>query len=115
MGERLRAEAQWIGDATIQGRLYRVSWYPCVVSSETPADLVHGEIYRLADPAASLAWLDAYEGITRDNSSVTESGEYERVERPAKLEQSGATLVCWTYLYRRPITALEPIPSGRWT
>ena len=36
MGVRLRREARLIGAASIQGRLYRVSWYPGLVEAATP-------------------------------------------------------------------------------
>ncbi len=114
MGERLRAEATLLGMASVQGQLYRISWYPGVIDSETPSHRVYGEIYRLDNPTASLAWLDAYEGVTRDTTSVTEPDEYERAERPACLAASGANIDCWIYLYQRPIAKLERIASGRW-
>lgn len=114
MGERLRAEAALVGSATVQGRLYRVSWYPAIIESSADADRVHGEVYRLENPAASLAWLDAYEGLTRDASSVTEPDEYQRVERPARLASNHDIINAWVYLYRHPVTGLGHIASGRW-
>ena len=65
MGRRPRAEAALLGPATVRGRLYRVSWYPGFVPGGRDDDVVHGEVYRMADPTASLAWLDEYEGIAR--------------------------------------------------
>jgi gamma-glutamylcyclotransferase (GGCT)/AIG2-like uncharacterized protein YtfP len=114
MGIRLRTEASLIGSASIQGRLYRISWYPGVVESDEPSEQVHGEVYRLNDPAASLCWLDAYEGITRDATSVTTPDEYERAERQVHLAASGDNIKSWIYLYRRPVAAHEHIASGRW-
>jgi gamma-glutamylcyclotransferase (GGCT)/AIG2-like uncharacterized protein YtfP len=114
MGDRLRTEATLIGTATFLGRLYRISWYPGVVESKEPSEQVHGEIYRFNDPSNSLAWLDAYEGITRDATSVTSPDEYERVERQARLAASGKNIKSWIYLYRRPIVAHAHIASGRW-
>ena len=42
MGERLRREARLVGEATIPGRLYKISWYPGVVASPEPGERVHG-------------------------------------------------------------------------
>lgn len=114
MGERLRAEARLVGPATVQGRLYRVSWYPGVVLSEDAADRVHGEIYRLSNPAATLAWLDEYEAITPGTLGVAADDEYERqtvtVTRP---DGSGHT--AWMYVYRRDPTGVTRVASGVWT
>jgi gamma-glutamylcyclotransferase (GGCT)/AIG2-like uncharacterized protein YtfP len=111
MGERLRAEAQLIGAATIQGRLYRVSWYPGVVESADPGDRVHGEVYVLGDPGRALAWLDAYEGIAADNDA---SAEYTRLERPVRLA-TGEETAAWVYLYRKDVSGLALVAEGRWS
>lgn len=113
MGDKLRREATLVGAASIQGRLYRVSWYPGVVLSDNPADHVYGEVYRLAEPLASLRWLDEYEGITPGPTGVAESDQYERRIVRVRLE-SGEPLDAWMYLYRRPVTDLERVASGHW-
>jgi gamma-glutamylcyclotransferase (GGCT)/AIG2-like uncharacterized protein YtfP len=109
MGERLAREAERLGEATIQGRLYAISWYPGVVESETAGEQAHGEVYRLNDAAAALAWLDEYEG-----SAPAGPNEYERVERPVKLTD-GRTILAWVYLYRASVAKAARIDSGRWT
>ena len=111
MGDRLRAEATRVGPAIVRGALYRVSWYPGVVGDPDGAE-AHGEVYRLADPAVSLAWLDAYEGVAQGASSVAAADEYRRVE--ATVVCNGAALAAWIYLYRRNPAGLERIASGRW-
>jgi gamma-glutamylcyclotransferase (GGCT)/AIG2-like uncharacterized protein YtfP len=111
MGERLRQEARLIGAATIQGRLYRVSWYPGLVEAADPAHRVHGEVYALDDPAASLAWLDAYEGIVLQERAAN---DYERFERPVRLA-GGDELAAWVYLYQRDVAGLSLVAGGRWT
>jgi len=111
MGERLRAEARLIGPATIQGRLYRVSWYPGVSETTDPEERVHGELYALDHPARALAWLDAYEGIAPGSR---ESGEYIRVERPVRLD-SGEEITAWVYLYQKDVSQLSLVAGGHWT
>jgi gamma-glutamylcyclotransferase (GGCT)/AIG2-like uncharacterized protein YtfP len=119
MGERLRGAADLVGAAHVQGRLYRVSWYPCAILSDDAADHVHGEVYRLRDAPHGLQWLDEYEGITPGTTTpgptgVAASDEYMRRLVPVRLD-SGATCEAWMYLYRRPVEGLVLVPSGRWT
>jgi len=110
MGARLRAQARLLGPASIQGRLYRVSWYPGAVASTDPGHRVHGEVYVLADPAPTMAWLDAYEGIDRADA---EAAEYRRVEVAARLA-AGEVLAAWAYLYARDVSGLQEVAGGRW-
>jgi len=110
MGERLRREARLVGAATIQGRLYRISWYPGAVGSRDPGECVHGEVYALAQPSRALAWLDRYEGIA---PGATRSAAYERVERPARLAP-GEEIAAWVYLYLGDVAGLSIVPDGRW-
>jgi gamma-glutamylcyclotransferase (GGCT)/AIG2-like uncharacterized protein YtfP len=106
----LRREARLIGPATIQGRLHDRGRYPVLISSDDVADIVHGELLEIADPAVTLLWLDAYEGIGRD---AKQADEYSRVKTSAKLSAGGETSA-WVYLFQRPVTGLPRIRSGRW-
>jgi gamma-glutamylcyclotransferase (GGCT)/AIG2-like uncharacterized protein YtfP len=112
-GERLRREASLLGAATLQARLYRVSWYPGITLSDDAADLVHGEVYRLATPGASLRWLDEYEGIAPGASSVAPTDDYERRVCRVNLD-AGREHEAWVYLYQRDTRALERVVDGRW-
>ncbi len=110
MGARLSRQAQLLGEATIRGRLYDLGRYPGLTETDDPAHVVHGEVYTLNSPTATLPWLDAYEGIAKDASR----NEYERCERAVHLA-SGGEVTAWVYLYRAPVKGLAPIPDGRWT
>jgi gamma-glutamylcyclotransferase (GGCT)/AIG2-like uncharacterized protein YtfP len=110
MGARLGREARLVGPATIQGRLYRIAWYPGVVETPGAEERVHGELYALNSPMASLTWLDAYEGLVPGSPH---HGEYVRVERPALLAD-GTSHTAWVYLYQGKASGLTPIPDGRW-
>ena len=112
-GHRLRQEATLVAPAVINGQLYRVSWYPALRPALAECDRVHGEVYRLNDSAASLAWLDEYEGITQGGSSAAASDEYLRVERQVTLAD-GACLNVWVYLYRRPLPESAFVADGIW-
>jgi gamma-glutamylcyclotransferase (GGCT)/AIG2-like uncharacterized protein YtfP len=56
----LRAEAEFVGPATVPGSIYRVEHYPAW--KPEPAGIVRGELYRLTNPERTLAALDDYEG-----------------------------------------------------
>lgn len=88
--ELLRASADYLGPANIQGSLYRVAHYPAY--REEPEGTVTGELYRLRDPEATLARLDEYE-----------DDEFERV-----LTSRG----WWIYRYRFPLPEESRIVSG---
>jgi len=110
MGRRLAREARCLGEASLRGRLYTISWYPGLVDAGGEDDRVWGEVFRLDDPARALAWLDAYEGITPGSPA---RGEYARLQRSVRLA-TGAELSAWVYVYRRDVAGLRPVPGGRW-
>lgn len=107
--QQLSAEADSLGPATIDGHLYRISWYPGLAEG---GGRVHGEVFRLRAPQASIVWLDTYEGIVMDEPDQNRH-EYERVIRTVTLH-SGATLEAWVYLYRKDVAGLVPVADGRW-
>jgi gamma-glutamylcyclotransferase (GGCT)/AIG2-like uncharacterized protein YtfP len=106
-GARLGREAAALKPARIVGKLYRISWYPGLVPSDDPRDVVHGELVTLRDAAASLVWLDAYENLDK-------SDEYERVRRAVSLDD-GTRRDAWVYLYRWPVDPGARVASGRWS
>jgi gamma-glutamylcyclotransferase (GGCT)/AIG2-like uncharacterized protein YtfP len=107
---RLAREGRVLGAATLQGQLYDLGRYPGVTDSPDPADLVHGELIELLDAAASLLWLDAYEGI---RPGATVSNEYVREERLVQSAE-GAPMSAWVYLYCRDASRMPRILDGRW-
>lgn len=106
--ERLAREARSLGAATLAGRLVDLGRYPGLVVGGD--GVVHGEALRLADPEATLTWLDAYEGIVPGRRELA---EYERAERTIRL-QTGQDVTAWVYVYLRDIAAKAEIPGGRW-
>ena len=102
-----------VGPGTFQGKLYDLGNYPAAIPSNDPADLIHGEVYLLHDPSATLALLDQYEACTPTDP---EPHEYVRVVLPIKMEND-EILPAQVYLYNRPVDALTPVASGdylRW-
>lgn len=98
----LDRSAQFLGTARVQGRLYRVQWYPGMTLKAKTDEWVVGDVFRLRDPA-TLAALDQYEG----------ANEYQRVLATAVLE-GGNRVRCWVYEYIGRVTAERRIESGDW-
>ena len=110
MGDRLQREARLLGEASTEGQLFSLGKYPGLVEAAGSGARVHGEVYALNAPAASLAWLDAYEGIVPGDGG---RNDYQRVERLARLA-SGEEIPVWVYVYRKPVAASSLVPGGRW-
>jgi gamma-glutamylcyclotransferase (GGCT)/AIG2-like uncharacterized protein YtfP len=99
LADLLWERADFAGNATVKGRLYRVGRYAGLVWGE---GVVHGELARLREAEHLLRELDAYEGE-----------EYERVRCKACVE-TGGTVEAMVYLYRGSLEAAEAIASGYW-
>ena len=97
-----------LGKATFHGKLYRISHYPGVVSSDHHSDQVHGEVYELLDANATFYYLDDYEGYWLNNEA---DSDYLRRKVTVKLAD-GSLQSVWTYLYNLPIEGLDRIESG---
>jgi gamma-glutamylcyclotransferase (GGCT)/AIG2-like uncharacterized protein YtfP len=104
----LARHAEFVGDATFQGKLYRNAVYPAAVPSDDPADAVRGEVYRLHDPDSVLPRLDEYEEC---GPGFAEPTEYIRTIQEVRLG-NGEKRRAWIYLYNWPVKDLEPVPSG---
>jgi gamma-glutamylcyclotransferase (GGCT)/AIG2-like uncharacterized protein YtfP len=97
----LAAQARFLDNARMAGRLYHLGRYPGAVSSNTPGEWIRGEVFRLDHPARVLPVLDAYEGP-----------RFERAATQAHLA-SGSQINAWVYFYRvKP--AGPHIVSGLW-
>jgi gamma-glutamylcyclotransferase (GGCT)/AIG2-like uncharacterized protein YtfP len=110
MALRLAAESTIIAPATIGGRLYDLGDYPAAVPSSEAAERVHGVLLRLHDPAASLHWLDDYEGCGKND---VEPHAYQRVIAQARLE-CGQESYAWIYYYRWPLGDALHLAGGRY-
>lgn len=96
-GHRLGA-ARRLGDATIQGCLYRIDWYPGLVLGLD--GIVFGEVYEVAP--CDIAALDTYEG-----------SEYLRIKAEVTMA-NGKICEAWVWEYQESIEGLERIVSGNW-
>ncbi|KWV53241.1 hypothetical protein AS156_08355 [Bradyrhizobium macuxiense] len=109
MAKLLSANADFLGEARCRGRLHLVKHYPGLVTSDDPADIVHGELFRLRVRDAMLHEFDMYEACGEGFPPPT---EYVRELLPVTLAD-GSVSVAWTYLYNWPVTNLPRIASGR--
>ena len=97
----LRERGELLGTATVPGSIYRIGHYPGFRPEPHPASsgTVHGEVFRLADPAPVLAQLDAYE-----------DAEFTRVLTAVEL--NGQPVTAWVYRFDAPLPPDSLIESG---
>jgi gamma-glutamylcyclotransferase (GGCT)/AIG2-like uncharacterized protein YtfP len=103
----LASAAEFIGEASFQGCMFRVGRYPGVVESVNPRDQVTGDVFRIRQGDPILGKLDRYEGCDRSDPAAP----YTREVRQVTLI-SGRRVNAWVYLYQRPTERLERIVSG---
>lgn len=110
MRARLQRESEYLGAATMPGRLFDLGRYPGLVAATKADEWVCGEVVRLADAARSLRWLDAYEGVRPNDATSL----YERALRTVQLA-TGDKIDAWVYLYRGDVSRARHLPDGRWS
>lgn len=93
------AAAEFVAAGTINGRLYRIDWYPGLVLDDA-AGVIAGEIYQVS-PAA-LEELDCFEGC-----------EYRRLRTKVRLPD-GEELSAWVWEWLGPVDEIRRITSGDW-
>jgi len=109
MARLLSANADFLGEASCRGRLYKVKHYPGLVLSEDARDIVHGELYRLRAPEDLLREFDMYEAC---GEGFPEPTQYVRRMLALRLAD-GSAGDAWTYIYNWPVEKLTRIESGR--
>lgn len=110
MSDFLWRNADYVGAATVQGRLYLVDDYPGLVASALASDSVMGEVARLRDCEYMLNRLDAYEGF---DPGARESSEFVRIQSGVRLS-GGDEIKVWLYFYNCPVTDLTWLRSGNY-
>jgi len=108
MFQLLAKQANFVGTASYQGKLYKIDDYPGVVPSKNKTDLVQGEVYQLHDADFILQQLDDYEEC---GPSYLQPTEYVRELCEVRL-QNDQIIQAWLYRYNRPTDTLELLPSG---
>lgn len=105
---------------TIAGRLVDLGPYPGLRPAPSSRERVHGVVYRLADPARTLAVIDAYEGIqpasARGRSAPAANArvgqEYVRSRVQVRVAGEEGLWSAWAYLYIGPMQLAVPIVGG---
>jgi gamma-glutamylcyclotransferase (GGCT)/AIG2-like uncharacterized protein YtfP len=108
MHQLLAKYAEFVDDATYQGKLYKIHTYPGAVPSDDPNDVVPGEVFLLHQSDVALALLDQYEEF---GPEFPEPNEYSRLKQTVALK-SGRTVMAWVYLYNHSTESLELIESA---
>jgi gamma-glutamylcyclotransferase (GGCT)/AIG2-like uncharacterized protein YtfP len=108
----LREESDYLGRASVIGRLYRVDWYPGLIirDKDRGGGVVRGEVFRLRDAEALLEVIDSYEGCGAEDPRQS---EFSRARTAAVLD-SGEIVACWIYVYTGHINGKTLIESGDW-
>jgi gamma-glutamylcyclotransferase (GGCT)/AIG2-like uncharacterized protein YtfP len=92
-----------LGRATIQGRLFNLGEYPGVILSNSPADIVPGELFQFPDDPMILARLDAYEDFRPDNPGRSLFLRQRVYATLLDNPDVGKKVACWVYTYNRPL------------
>lgn len=101
--------ADYIGMASMPGKLYEVNNYPgAIVGTANSQFRIQGEVYRLRDAESLFQSLDDYEECS---ASFPIPHEYRRCKKTVVLAEASA-LLAWIYLYNRPANELEWIVHG---
>ena len=72
MARLLSANADFLGEASCRGKLYKVKHYPGLVLSDDSSEAVFGELYRLRQPNELLGEFDMYEACGEGFPEPTE-------------------------------------------
>ncbi len=104
----LQARAQFLGEASASGRLYRLGRFPGAVFDPRSRAKVRGEVFRL-NAASILDALDAYEGC-RPEDAQPQPFRREVIEI---VLSRGGTLSAWAYPVAGKVSGRPLIVSGR--
>lgn len=107
MSDFLFENAEFVSEASYQGRLYLVSHYPGVIPSADPSDRVVGDVYKI-EKDLIFRELDQFEGVGEEFSSPN---EYRRVKQQIGIAGS-KEIDCWIYLYNHPTSGCKRIFNG---
>ncbi|MGZ8191044.1 MAG: gamma-glutamylcyclotransferase family protein [Methylococcaceae bacterium] len=97
--------AEFVDNACYRGKLYNISYYPGVIPSHDPDDVVFGEVYLLQCADFVIASLDQYEECGPD---FPEPNEYIRKQQDIFLG-NGDIVTAWVYIYNHSTEGLEQI------
>ncbi len=99
--------AEFIGMATYQGKMYNLGEYPGIVPSSNDSDIVLGELYKLTNPLRLVKILDEYEEYYPENE---EDSVFLRKE--IEVSVADTTYQSYGYVYNRLVEGVPVIESG---
>ncbi len=105
----LQKNAKYLGEAKVKGELYKIDFYPGLVSGD---DWVYGEVYQLKNTESTLHFLDQYEDYQEGD---TENSLYLRQETSVVLLKEKKSLQCTTYYYNKSIEGLIKYTDGKFS
>ncbi len=108
MSRFLSLNSSVFSKAYIQGKLYKIFWFPGVVLSEDASEKVYGTLFQLHNVSDTLRFLDDYEGFYESN---IEESLFRREITTVFLE-NGNSIDAWVYLYNQNIENKQRILSG---
>lgn len=108
MSKFLASHARFIDSGYFHGKLFKISWFPGAVLSESEDDRVYGAIFELESALEVFKFLDAYEGFNENNKL---SSLFIRTQIKVFLK-NGDAISAWVYLYNQKITNELQIISG---
>lgn len=101
------AGAEFLSEATVTGRLYRIDWYPGLVLDEAGGE-IHGEVYSVGPEL--LADLDVFEGVS---AGEVEGSEYRRIESVV-MQRNSQPLTAWVWEWRGMTDESRRLTDGDW-
>lgn len=104
----LNAHAQLMGNAHINGDLYKIDFYPGVIPNSNPESKVYGELYFSENMNEILEKLDEYEGCTTNDPLPH---EFKRITIPVNINNE--VIDGWCYVYTFTAESLIKIESGK--
>jgi gamma-glutamylcyclotransferase (GGCT)/AIG2-like uncharacterized protein YtfP len=106
--QKLHLESDLIGRGKWAGRLFLVmDQYPAALESKREHHWVYGELRRLHQPQATLAFIDAYEQCLE-----TDPKPHEYLRKISPIHCGNSVLSAWIYVYQWPHENLQAIDSG---
>lgn len=109
MRQMLSKNAEWMGEAEFQGKLYMVEDFPGAIRSSDPDDILKGDLFRLNQPSVLLKKLDHYEGFDPDHR---EQSLFVREKEHVKMLPDRKPIRAWIYFYNKSVSHLRQIESG---
>lgn len=102
-------DATWLCDATIQGNIYLMDWYPAL--HLIGSNLVYGEIYKIHTPSL-LATIDIYEEACDEEDykklDSFHKTSFEYIRKRITINE----MECWVYEYLGEVDTSKRIESG---